>query len=134
MDEMDELEEFFKKEKLEKYNTKSLLQNGNNISIDEIFNKIMYLYEYYLSSFGNMRHYNIKDIVHMLSNMDDVSDFYSIEYIDIEIYYNTKNYIKILKKILKKMQKIQLEDICIELMRPERVLSRLTTYENWEPC
>ena len=106
---MDEIEDFINQEQLKRYNTKYLLPNGNNISFDEIFNKMMSLYEY---SSSEIYEYQIVD--------------YWAE--DIGYYFLHKNNIIILKKILKKMQKIQLEELVIELFKPTRVLNRITLY------
>jgi hypothetical protein len=51
---------------------------------------------------------------------------------DLEYCEIINDIVKNIKMIFKRLQMVQLESVCIELMKPERVLSRLTTYEDYE--
>lgn len=108
---------------------------GNEFNIFDIQLALYELKKLDFNILSNKYKYNLyKELINIYEVWYDVDNSNYEErvkkyYDDImlDIFNNIKYFFSLL-------QTTKLENIIIELMKPARVLNRLTSYEDWEPC
>jgi len=134
----DQIEEMLNNKYLDIFEIQETLKQINTLEFEkfsindkyELYNKIIDLYKYFYKDINEISKYEPRGPRTGGASGDSTprrNDDYDIGY-----YYIILDIINNIKIILKKSQNIQIEQVVIELMKPERVLNRLMTYEDYE--
>jgi hypothetical protein len=114
-----------------------LEENLKNVSsIFDIQETLKELKDIDFNILSNKDKYEIyKELINLYEEWhDDVIDISNYEECDKGYFEIVIDIINNIKYFFSLLQTTKLENIVIELMKPSRVLNRLTTYEDWEPC